>query len=429
MRLARHVIALALGRNATIARPVCRPLAVGCLALMLLGTARVGAAHMAPGALSSTRAYAHPTPMLSTARSMRTPTPPMAPAPAWRGFTYGGAAVRDAAGRVTTRIPGYSLAYPPRWSGRLWPDTLAGYGQLDLRSPAGSVLDVMLIPLRPRGPALTDVITHDRASLPYATQDSVALPLGTAVRLSSSATPGTAGGSIQILYLRRQTVVYRLFSSRPVGALDGASLVQVAATLRVLPGSGPFRTTIPAPPAPPQPPMELCCHCPAWGAGWGTALTSLDGVPVYWNAGDGDNGCVGTYGILYQCVELAQRYFAVRWGYPAMWSGVGAAADMRANHPDGIQFIPNGGSPGPQEGDALVFYGGGFGHVAVVKAVDSYNGRIDIVEENWSPTGEAALSLYADNTIGIRNSVYGSYTVAGWLHSPKNMLAAPATRA
>jgi len=197
----------------------------------------------------------------------------------------------------------------------------------------------------------------------------------------------------------------------------------VAATLRALPASGPFRTTIPAPP---QLPVELCCHCPALGAGWGTVLTSLDGVPIYWNAGDGANGCVGAYGILYQCVELAQRYFAVRWGYPAMWSGVGAAADMRVNHPDGIQFIPNGGSPGPREGDALVFYGGGFGHVAVVKAVDRYTGRIDIVEENWSPTGEASLSIYADNTVGIRNSVYGSYTVAGWLHSPKNTPVTPA---
>ena len=78
-------------------------------------------------------------------------------------------------------------------------------------------------------------------------------------------------------------------------------------------------------------------------------LTSLDGVPVYSNAGDVDNGCVGTYCILYQCVELVQRYFALRWGYPDVWAGVYGAADMRANHPGDIQFIPNGGLPGPQQ--------------------------------------------------------------------------------
>jgi hypothetical protein len=46
------------------------------------------------------------------------------------------------------------------------------------------------------------------------------------------------------------------------------------------------------------------------------------------------------------------------------------------------------------------------------------------VEENWSPTGMATLPLYGDNVIGIRDSAYGSYTVAGWLHSSRNVSAA-----
>jgi hypothetical protein len=162
------------------------------------------------------------------------------------------------------------------------------------------------------------------------------------------------------------------------------------------------------------------------GAGWGTVLTYVDGIPVYWNAGDIDNGCDVMYGIAYQCVELVQRYFALRWGYPAIWRGVGGAADMRTHHPGDIQFIPNGGSPGPREGDALLFYGGAFGHIAIIQRVDRHAGQIDIAEENWSPSGQASLSIYPDNSISIRDSNAGSYTIAGWLHSPLNQAAEPA---
>lgn len=101
---------------------------------------------------------------------------------------------------------------------------------------------------------------------------------------------------------------------------------------------------------------------------------------------------------------------------------------MRWSHPAGIQFVPNGGAPGPREGDALLFYGGGVGHVALVQRVDPHRGQISIVEENWSASGRATLPFYGDarsTTIGVRNSAYGSYTVAGWLHSPKNVSAAP----
>jgi len=266
---------------------------------------------------------------------------------------------------------------------------------------------------------MTDLVANDASYLYRATRDSVVLPLGAATRLSGVLTPVSAGRLGQILYLRQGTVVYRLFSSRQIGSSTRDMLIQIASTLRIPAlAAGPSGAPTPTPPSPPL--AGGCCHCPVWGSGWGAVLTRLDGVPVYWNAGDVDNGCDGTYGILYQCVELAQRYFALRWGYPPTWVGVGAAADMPANHPGDIQFIPNGGSPGPREGDALIFYGGGFGHVAVVSGVDRHSGQLSLVEENWSPTGAAALPIYADNTIGIRDSAYGSYTVAGWLHTPKN---------
>jgi hypothetical protein len=119
-------------------------------------------------------------------------------------------------------------------------------------------------------------------------------------------------------------------------------------------------------------------------------------------------------------VELVQRYFAIRWGYPAIWQGVAAAADMREHHPIGVIFIPNGGSPAPRRGDAVLFYGGFYGHVAMVSSVDSKAGTMQLVEENWSSTGTATLTLYADGTAGIRESTIGSYVVAGWLHGVRN---------
>ncbi len=402
-----------------------RPLVVGLLALTLIGAARIGAARVVPGALVSPR----PRPTLLSAapvaspfpavRGAGMPAPSLAPPPGWQVFVYRGGVAPARRGQTPGSIPGYSLAYPPHWTAHLWPDSLADDGQLDLRSPAGSAISIMLIPVRPHGPTLAEQIARDQAYLAGATRDSVALPLGTAVRLSGTPSQDAAGVTGQILYLQRGAVVYRLFSTHVAGAPERDALAQVASTLHVpVPANGPF--SAPTPPLPSSPAGGTCCHCPAQGGGWGTILTSLDSVPVYSNAGNTDNGCVTGYGLSYQCVELAQRYFALRWGYPAIWSGVYGAADMRTQHPGDIVFTPNGGVPGPQKGDALVFNGGTFGHVALVSGVDRAHDRIEVVEQNWSPAGEATLPLYPDNSIGLRNNLPTSYAVAGWLHSPQN---------
>lgn len=339
-----------------------------------------------------------------------------APLPSGQQFTYEGAH-GPGAGGGSAQIPSYTLAYPAGWTVRQWPDTLAGYGQLSLWSPQGTTIELIILPLRPHGPTLTDLIAHDLSFLPQATRDTVKLPLGRAVRLSGSARG--SGMATQILFVRHGRLVYRFFSTQPLRSDVTNPVASLAAHLRIpaVPGAPPG---IFPPPVPHGSGGPGCCRCPVAGAGWGTVLTRLDGVPVYSNAGDINNGCVGKSGILYQCVELVQRYYTQRWGYPPIWAGVEGAADMTTHHPDGIMFIPNGGSPGPREGDAVLFYGGTFGHVAVVRKVDRRKGFLDIVEENWSPTGEARLEIFADNTIAIRDSAFGSYTVAGWLHSPLN---------
>ena len=55
----------------------------------------------------------------------------------------------------------------------------------------------------------------------------------------------------------------------------------------------------------------------------GQVMTSFNGVSAYSNGADDCTGysCsgYGTYGYEYQCVELAQRYFAEKYGTPNIW--------------------------------------------------------------------------------------------------------------
>ncbi len=204
----------------------------------------------------------------------------------WQLFIYGGVSVPSGIGRAPAPS-GYSLAYPPAWSSKLWPDSLATYGQLDVQSPGGTGISLVLLPLRPHGPTLSAIIARDKAVLSNTRQDSVPLPLGPALRIAGRHKPATSGLMTQILYLERRQVVYRLFATRPMGATGPNLLLQIAATLRLTDNHGP---SSPSRPPVPQPGAGTCCHCPAWGAGWGVPLTSLDGVTAYGNGGTTDAG-------------------------------------------------------------------------------------------------------------------------------------------
>jgi len=156
---------------------------------------------------------------------------------------------------------------------------------------------------------------------------------------------------------------------------------------------------------------------PGWPT-WGTVIVpagNWGGVNVYSNGGDVNNACWDTFGYKYQCVELVQRLYAQKWGYPNIWTGVGCASQMMENHPSDIVAIWNGNSPPPRWGDALVFGSpDGCGHVAVVTRVEG--GRVYFVEQNWSMWGEDSLRIDSGNHIENR----GTYWVRGWLHSPRN---------
>jgi len=166
---------------------------------------------------------------------------------------------------------------------------------------------------------------------------------------------------------------------------------------------------------------------------WGTVLVpasqwvspevaELGDLNVYSN-GTGGQDQSDAYGLAYECVELAQRYAAVRYGEQKIWP-ISYAYQMWAAAPSlqiPFQQLPNGGAAPPQAGDLLIFdhvAAAPFGHVAVVSDVGP--GYVDIVEQNWNnstPTGSARLPIDG-TTMPARNTV----PIIGWLRSSTSAL-------
>jgi surface antigen len=153
------------------------------------------------------------------------------------------------------------------------------------------------------------------------------------------------------------------------------------------------------------------------GGDWAGASAAMGDLNVYSN-GDGNQDSAQTYGLQYECVELAQRWAAVRFGAQPIWP-VAYAYQMwdvgpRLKVP--WQQLPNGGAVAPQFGDLLVFgstTSSPAGHVAVVAGVAS--DHVDVVEQNWAlsnPSGRARLPLDG-TTMAARLGM----PVLGWLRA------------
>jgi hypothetical protein len=164
-----------------------------------------------------------------------------------------------------------------------------------------------------------------------------------------------------------------------------------------------------------------------WGSvlvkssGWAPQFAAMGDLNVYSN-GDGNEDRMLTYGESYECVELAARWAAVRYGEQIWWS-VDYAYQMWDRGPKlKIPFnqLPNGGTRAPQFGDLVVFAPGpsnGAGHVAVVSGTRA--GFVDIVEQNWNnanPTGRASLPID-----GTHMPDRAGMPVIGWLRSSTEM--------
>jgi hypothetical protein len=171
-------------------------------------------------------------------------------------------------------------------------------------------------------------------------------------------------------------------------------------------------------------PMQAGANFVPWGtvlvpaAQWTSPdVSALGDVNVYSN-GDGNQDQVNSYGLAYECVELAQRFAAIRYGEQKIWP-VSYAYQMWAVAPSlKVPFtqLPNGGSTPPQTGDLMIFdHTGGapYGHVAVV--ADTGPGYVDIVEQNWgnsNPVGSARLPI-TNTTMPARYGI----PIIGWLRS------------
>lgn len=135
------------------------------------------------------------------------------------------------------------------------------------------------------------------------------------------------------------------------------------------------------------------------GAAWAGPYANLGDLNVYSN-GDGSEDRPNSYGLGYECVELATRWAAIRYGVsPWSWhiSSAYQMFDVAPRLPIPFESLPNGGAAGPQFGDILVFDQVSWdptGHVAVVSGVGP--GYVNVVEQNWgnsNPTGTARLVI------------------------------------
>jgi CHAP domain len=111
--------------------------------------------------------------------------------------------------------------------------------------------------------------------------------------------------------------------------------------------------------------------------------------------------CAGSSstGLRYQCVELAQRFYNVLWGYPGIWSGVSTANQMCTYHPGGI-YKEASSCGNFWHGDLMVWPSytcgtGSAGHVAVVDHCDTWgsgSSYVVVTEQNWSVQGAAHVN-------------------------------------
>lgn len=161
----------------------------------------------------------------------------------------------------------------------------------------------------------------------------------------------------------------------------------------------------------------------------GCVLTTLDGVAVYFNGWDPSASDDTYYGYTWQCVELIQRYYGIRFHYPGIWAPMYAYQTFEDwGHPATMDAYPNGSPTTPKDGDVLVFdrtWFDPYGHVALVRWVK--NGKIDFVQQNMYAIGEDALPIDSHNNISA-GGLYGP--IRGWLrdNTPPQPPAAPRPR-
>ena len=156
----------------------------------------------------------------------------------------------------------------------------------------------------------------------------------------------------------------------------------------------------------------------------GTALDSLNGVPVYYNGLDYTLGYGKHfakdryyYGQKWQCVEFVKRYYHDHYQHK-MPNVYGHAKDFfspQISHgqlnPDRdlVQFY-NGKETKPRIGDLVVFQNSTYGHVAIIAKVE--NSFVELIQQNILGKPRERLPFTQKNNKYI---IGNSYQPVGWL--------------
>ncbi len=147
----------------------------------------------------------------------------------------------------------------------------------------------------------------------------------------------------------------------------------------------------------------------------GSIVGTIDGINAYSNGKNTGTGysCAGEngrYGYLYQCKELVVRYFAKIYNAPFIACNAGQCLTQYGKDKKNYDTFENGiAEELPQHGDAIVFGGGKYGHIAVIDKVE--NNEITFVQQN---TAHGTGSVKLD---GFTIAKWGTMTTLGFIRS------------
>ncbi|MFZ4738237.1 MAG: CHAP domain-containing protein [Bradymonadia bacterium] len=115
----------------------------------------------------------------------------------------------------------------------------------------------------------------------------------------------------------------------------------------------------------------------------------------------------------WQCVEFVKRVFAKLWGVHG-WQG--HAAQMLDTAPRGVQVRRQGDRTNPpQAGDAIVYSGGAYGHVALIRRVQGR--KLFVIGQN---EGQAQWEREVEYRDGFLSDRAFSMPIIGWAHATAN---------
>lgn len=174
---------------------------------------------------------------------------------------------------------------------------------------------------------------------------------------------------------------------------------------------------------------------------YGTLLGKVNGVEVY------SNGCLdpstaecgghpdtyntnnaGGYntGLMWQCVELVNRYFLQQYGLQIRVAGESANQYYKNASARGLLRYSNGGAEGPRVGDILVSEVGKYGHVAIVSKVTSNTVYYAQQNFNEGPADlESTIKLTQQGGNYTLDNFSPSYPIVGWVRAPTSTSDAP----